>query len=37
MQGKTHVLGGAAAGLLFLSVNPVDDPLLFVSSCVMGS
>jgi inner membrane protein len=35
MQGKTHVLGGAAAGLLYLSINPVDDPL--VSSCAMGA
>jgi inner membrane protein len=37
MQGKTHVLGGAAAGLLYLSVNPVNDPLLFVSSCAIGA
>ncbi|MED1204563.1 metal-dependent hydrolase [Heyndrickxia acidicola] len=37
MQGKTHVLGGAAAGLLYLSVNSANDPLLFVSSCAVGA
>lgn len=38
MEGKTHIAGGIAAGLLYLTYGgPVEEELLFMGSCILGS
>lgn len=38
MEGKTHIAGGVAAGVFYLTFRePVDSDLLFVGSCVLGA
>lgn len=38
MEGKTHIAGGIAAGVFYLTYRePVDSELLLMGSCILGS